>query len=178
MLRNGVNEKMSRNYTIYAVDFDGTLCENKFPEIGSPNIKLINHLIELRRQGDKVILWTCRVGERLKNAVEWCKSYGLEFDAINENLSSQIEKWGGETRKVFADVYIDDKAADKTKYHIPYEVPCNINVYDVDKIIKELTYESSRWKESAEAYDDDMEKGVSIGLKKAIEIVKAGVVND
>lgn len=51
-------------------------------------------------------------------------------------------------------------------------------VYDVDKIIKELTYESSRWKESAEAYDDDMEKGVSIGLKKAIEIVKAGVVND
>ena len=45
---------------------------------------------------------------------------------------------------------------------------------DVDKIVEELTYESSRWKESAEAYDDDMEKGVSIGLKKAIEIVKAG----
>ena len=61
---------MSRNYTIYAVDFDGTLCESEFPEIGSPNIELINHLIELRHQGDKVILWTCRVGERLENAVE------------------------------------------------------------------------------------------------------------
>ena len=131
-------KKMSRNYTIYAVDFDGTLCESKFPEIGSPNIKLINHLIELRHQGDKVILWTCRVGERLEKAVEWCKSYGLEFDAINENLSSQIEKWGNETRKVFADVYIDDKAADKIKYHIPYEVSFNINVYNVDKIVRVL----------------------------------------
>ena len=169
---------MSRNYTIYAVDFDGTLCESEYPGIGSPNIKLINHLIELRHQGDKVILWTCRIGESLEKAVEWCESYGLEFDAINENLSSQIEKWGSETRKVFADVYIDDKAADKTKYCIPYKVPCNINVYDVDKVVEELIYESSRWKESAEAYDDDMEKGVSIGLKKAIEIVKAGGKNE
>lgn len=48
--------------------------------------------------------------------------------------------------------------------------------YDIDKIVEELTHESSRWKESAEAYDDDMEKGVSIGLKKAIEIVKAGYI--
>lgn len=47
--------------------------------------------------------------------------------------------------------------------------------YDVDKIVEELTYESSRWKESGEAYDDDQEKGISIGLKKAAEIIlKAG----
>lgn len=111
---------MDRRYTIYAVDFDGTLCESIFPGIGSPNKSLINHLIKRRKQGNKIILWTCRRDERLREAVEWCKGYGLEFDAVNENLPEMIERWGGESRKVFADVYIDDKAANKPKYCIPY----------------------------------------------------------
>ena len=51
--------------------------------------------------------------------------------------------------------------------------------YDVENIIRELMYESSRWKESGEAYDDDQEKGISIGLKKAAAIiVKAGGKNE
>lgn len=112
---------MSRGYTIYAVDFDGTLCESQFPGIGNPNVALINHLIKRRKQGNKIILWTCRVDERLQEAVEWCKGYGLEFDAVNENLPEMIEQWGGECRKVFADVYIDDKAVNKPKYHVPYK---------------------------------------------------------
>lgn len=73
---------MNRKYTIYCVDFDGTLCESRFPDIGKPNIALINHLIKRRKQGNKIILWTCRVNERLQEAVEWCKGYGLEFDAV------------------------------------------------------------------------------------------------
>lgn len=44
----------------YAVDFDGTLCENRWPEIGEPNQELIGYLVGRRQQGDKVILWTCR----------------------------------------------------------------------------------------------------------------------
>lgn len=82
---------------------------------------LIKHLIKRRRQGNKIILWTCRVGERLQEAVEWCKQYGLEFDAVNENLPETIEYWDGESRKVFADVYIDDKSVNKLKYCIPYK---------------------------------------------------------
>ncbi len=112
---------MSRGYTIYAVDFDGTLCESVFPDIGSPNMALIEHLKKRRKQGNKLILWTCRVGDRLQEAVEWCRQYGLEFDAVNENLPEMIEQWGGESRKVFADVYIDDKAVNKPKYRIPYK---------------------------------------------------------
>lgn len=111
---------MGRKYNIYAVDFDGTLCESVFPEIGSPNTGLINHLIKRRKQGNKLILWTCRVGERLQEAVSWCKERGLEFDAVNTNLPEMIEHWGNDTRKVFADVYIDDKAVNKPKYHVPY----------------------------------------------------------
>lgn len=112
---------MSRGYTIYAVDFDGTLCESVFPDIGAPNMELINHLIKRRKQGNKIILWTCRVNECLQEAVDWCNQFGLEFDAVNENLPEKIEQWGGDTRKIFADVYIDDKAVNKPKYCIPYK---------------------------------------------------------
>lgn len=49
--------------TTYAVDFDGTLCENAYPEIGAPNLPLIDKLISCRRLGAKIILWTCREGE-------------------------------------------------------------------------------------------------------------------
>lgn len=112
---------MSRRYVIYAVDFDGTLCESIYPGIGEPNIELICHLIKRRLQGNKIILWTCREGQRLREAVEWCKSYGLEFDAVNENLPEMILWHGNDCRKIFYDVLIDDKAKNKPKYHVPFK---------------------------------------------------------
>lgn len=109
-----------RDFIVYAVDFDGTLCESVWPGIGAPNIALINHLINRRLQGNKIILWTCREGERLQEAVEWCKGYGLEFDAVNDNLQELKDEFGNNPRKIYADCYIDDKAANKPKYHVPY----------------------------------------------------------
>lgn len=67
-----------RDFIVYDVDFDGTLCESVWPGIGSPNIALINHLIKRRKQGNKIILWTCREGERLQEAVEWC--WGMDWN--------------------------------------------------------------------------------------------------
>jgi hypothetical protein len=95
---------------IIAVDFDGTLCENKWPNIGEPNEKLIDHLKLYRKHGVKIILWTCRVGKLLDDALSWCQTRGLIFDAVNENLPEIIEKFGSDTRKVYADIYIDDRA--------------------------------------------------------------------
>lgn len=95
---------------IIAVDFDGTLCSECYPGIGIPNLPLIYLLIRLRQQGKKVILWTCRCGEPLEEAKEWCRALGLEFDAVNENVAETFEKYGTESRKISADVYIDDKA--------------------------------------------------------------------
>lgn len=46
---------MIKNKTI-AVDFDGTLCSNKYPLIGQENIVLINKLKDLRTSGAKLIL--------------------------------------------------------------------------------------------------------------------------
>lgn len=95
---------------IIAVDFDGTLCSDCYPEIGVPNLPLIYFLRQLRKQGKQLILWTCRCGRRLEEATEWCAGFGLEFDAVNENVAETLEKYGTESRKISADVYIDDRA--------------------------------------------------------------------
>lgn len=94
---------------IIAVDFDGTLCENKWPEIGMPNEELIEYLKKRQANGEKLILWTSRNEEQTKEAVEWCKKYGLIFDAVNDNLPEIVEAFGGNCRKIFANEYIDDR---------------------------------------------------------------------
>lgn len=98
-----------KSVKIIAVDFDGTLCENNWPGIGAPNEELIEYLRNRKKDGDKLILWTCRVEDMLQKAVEWCKERNLVFDAVNENLPEIIENFGSDTRKIFANEYIDDR---------------------------------------------------------------------
>ena len=57
-----------------------------------------------------MILYTCREGDLLREAVDWCKAHGLEFDAVNENLPERIALYGGDCRKISADAYLDDLA--------------------------------------------------------------------
>ena len=108
---NGTIDKNETVYpTIIAVDFDGTLCEQCWPEIGKPNLRLIGELIYRKSMGDKLILWTCRAGEQLDNAVKWCKEYGLVFDSVNDNLPEIVNLYGSNSRKITADIYIDDRS--------------------------------------------------------------------
>lgn len=93
-----------------AVDFDGVIAAPAWPGVGEPNEALIQWLIDFREAGNKIILWTCRVDEALENAVAFCKNYGLEFDAVNDNLPEIVEFFGDNSRKITADYYIDDKA--------------------------------------------------------------------
>lgn len=98
---------------IIAVDFDGTLCKNEWPEIGEENKIVISELLEAQAEGAAIILWTCREGELLDKAVKWCYDRGIEFDAINENLPRMIEKWGTNPRKLGATEFWDDRAVHK-----------------------------------------------------------------
>ena len=102
-----------------AVDFDGTLADTDATNIYSPNTKLINCLIARKEKGDKVILWTCREGSRLDQAVKWCKNQGLEFDAVNDNLPG-LKLFGMNPRKVAADLYIDDMMVNKEEFDLPF----------------------------------------------------------
>jgi hypothetical protein len=98
------------DHRIIAVDFDGTLCFSSWPDLGEPNIPLIEYLRTQKQSGDKLILWTCRAGEALDRAVTWCKEQRLEFDAVNNNLPEVVELYGNNSRKITCDYYIDDKA--------------------------------------------------------------------
>lgn len=105
-------------YMVFAVDFDGTLSFGKWPECGPANEGLIDFLNKRRQLGDRIILWTCREGANLDLAVEWCQNKGLEFDAVNDNLPDVIEKYGGNSRKVSCDFYIDDRAVSSCVYKL------------------------------------------------------------
>ena len=95
---------------ILAVDFDGTLSLGTWPDVGPANEKLFRFLKKRKNEGDKLILWSCRVGKPLEDAVKWCRENDLEFDAVNDNLPEVVEIYGTNSRKISCDYYIDDKA--------------------------------------------------------------------
>ena len=100
---------------IIAVDFDGTLSFAGWPFCGNPNERLIEYLKRRRADGDKLILWTNRAGRLLDEAVAWCAEQGLEFDAVNENLPELVAHFQNDSRKIGADIYIDDKCKHPTQ---------------------------------------------------------------
>lgn len=94
-----------------AVDFDNTMTNGEnWPECGEENPYAIEVIKRLQDDGHKIILNTCRTGGHLSSAIDWMKSKGLIPDAINDNpWCQQYYKEYGPCRKIFADLYIDDK---------------------------------------------------------------------
>lgn len=86
---------------IIAVDFDGCLCQNAWPDIGEARRDVITALLLRQRQGAKIILWTCRVGRHLDAAVQWCAERGITFDAVNANLPVNVAAFGNDCRKIY-----------------------------------------------------------------------------
>lgn len=90
---------------IIAVDFDGTIqLQNK-----EPNLRLIAALKAEQQRGNIVILWTCRAGESLRECLQFCGDNGFRPNLVNQNHPAVIKQFGHDPRKVFADLYIDDK---------------------------------------------------------------------
>jgi hypothetical protein len=91
-----------------AVDFDGTIVEHAYPEIGKEMLFAFQTLKELNKMGANLILWTFRTGKELDEAVEFCRKNGVEFYAVNKNYPEEVLD---ETvsRKINADIFIDDK---------------------------------------------------------------------
>ena len=89
-----------------AVDFDGTIVENEFPGIGPINQDVREFIVQKKKEGHIIILWTTRDNEKLQEAVNFCDEHGIPVDLVNENVG-----WlDFETSdKIFADVYVDDR---------------------------------------------------------------------
>ena len=102
--------RIGKNQKVIAIDFDGTLFENKWPEIGAPIEKVIEAAKSEKARGTKLILFTMREGKRLEEAVKACEKYGLTFDAVNDNIEEWKEAFGNNPRKIGANEYWDDRA--------------------------------------------------------------------
>jgi hydroxymethylpyrimidine pyrophosphatase-like HAD family hydrolase len=92
-----------------AIDFDGTIVEHRYPEIGREMLFAFDTLKALHEQGHQLILWTYRTGKELDDAVEYCRKNGIEFYAINNSYPEEVFNNDFASRKIMADVFIDDK---------------------------------------------------------------------
>ncbi len=94
---------------IIAVDFDGTISVGMFPNIRGQQPGAKEALEKMRERGHYVIIWTCRTGDNLLNAINWLLEKEIPFDRVNSPSPENVSLWGDGGRKIFADVYIDDQ---------------------------------------------------------------------
>lgn len=93
---------------VIAIDFDGTIVEHRYPFIGRIRPFAFETMEALQLKGHRLILWTHRTGQRLDEAVKFCRNHGIEFYAVNKNYPE--ETWDtSDSRKILADIYIDDR---------------------------------------------------------------------
>ena len=92
-----------------AIDFDGTIVEDAYPGIGKPKTSAFEPLKKLQSEGYRLILWTYRHGKTLDDAVEFCRKNGVEFYAVNSSFEGEIFDNTQASRKIDADLFIDDR---------------------------------------------------------------------
>lgn len=114
-----MNDKVKDDTVILAVDFDGTICEVDYPGIGREREGAKEYINKLYDEGYMIVINTCRTNagevKAQDMAEEFLKLRGIKYHKINENMDHLIEVYGCDTRKISADVYIDDKCL----YKIP-----------------------------------------------------------
>ena len=93
---------------LFVVDFDGTIVEDAYPNIGRPIIFAFETLKKLQEKGHILILWTYRYGSRLDEAVTFCKENGIHFYAVNKSFPEE-QYDTDRSRKIHADLFIDDR---------------------------------------------------------------------
>lgn len=92
-----------------AIDFDGTIVEHKYPEIGPEIPFAIETLKMLINDRHRLILWSVREGVLLEEAVEYCRKRGVEFYAVNKDYPEEKTTDRNFSRKLKADLFIDDR---------------------------------------------------------------------
>ena len=106
-----LEDKMKQ--VILAIDFDGTICTVSYPEIGRERLGAKEFINKLYDEGYLIVINTCRSdgGEHAAEQMvkDFMKLRGIKYHSINQNLDFLIEYYKCDTRKISADVYIDDK---------------------------------------------------------------------
>lgn len=107
-----IKGETERTQMVVAIDFDCTIAYSNFPTIIKPLPYAMDVLRVLMNDPyTTLVLWTCREGEYLQQALDFCELYGITFDYVNENDKERTKYYGNNPRKIGADLYIDDKSA-------------------------------------------------------------------
>lgn len=93
---------------IIAIDFDGTIVEDNYPNIGKLKDYADTVIRNLKDDGHFIIIWTCRTNKPLLEAVDFLHKHDIPFDAVNSHEPKNILSFGMGAVKVYADVYIDN----------------------------------------------------------------------
>ncbi len=92
-----------------AIDFDDTIVKSDFPDIIGlqPDADVV--IKALYQAGKQIMIWTCREGNELEQAKQFLAQAEIPYHYINENHPDLMTMYGNNSRKLGADVYIDDK---------------------------------------------------------------------
>ena len=97
--------EVPQRFRFHAFDFDGTIVENKFPEIGEIIFGRVERMNQLWEDlSNIIIIWSCRNGDYENQMRAFLLKNKIPFDFINEN---PIFDTG--SRKIFAHEYHDDR---------------------------------------------------------------------
>lgn len=94
---------------IIAIDFDGTISRGKYPAIDGLQPYAAEVINRLYQQGHYLIINTCREGIRLTEAINFLLQNDIRFNRVNDNIPGTEKEYGWNARKIFADIYIDDR---------------------------------------------------------------------
>jgi hypothetical protein len=99
---------MGNKIKILAIDFDNTIVENEFPEIGMIKPYAKEVINRLQEEGFFIIIWSCRGSYELTEMRAWLIRHDVKFDKINENAPFELVGFSPHP-KIYADIYIDDR---------------------------------------------------------------------
>jgi len=107
---------------IIAVDLDGTAWDENWPDIGRFRPNFIRVMRRLWNEGHLIIINSLRdVGtEEYDDAVDHLEIKDIKYHKFNENLPGIVDHWG-ESRKIGAHVYIDDRSCGWLPDGIPHD---------------------------------------------------------
>jgi hypothetical protein len=95
-----------------AVDFDNTIAHSIWPDIKGlmPNAK--EGVNDLFNSGCKIIIWTCRENKAAEEAKQFLDENGILYHHFNENCPERTALFDSDSRKIGADLYVDDKGTE------------------------------------------------------------------
>jgi predicted mannosyl-3-phosphoglycerate phosphatase (HAD superfamily) len=97
-------------YPYIAIDFDGTIVEEMFPEIGDIKPHAVRVIKRIKESGRRIAIWTSRDESFYERVKDCLKVNGIPYDAFNEPFPEMKKQYKADSPKIYASLYIDDRA--------------------------------------------------------------------